>query len=283
MFGYIVAHKPELKFREFDRYHAYYCGVCRDLKENFGIPGQMTLSYDLTFLAILLTGLYEPEENIEKVRCVPHPFKEHDALCNSFTYYAAAMNVLLAYHKAQDDREDENSLTGRVASAILINNYRKIEQLYPELCVATESDLKALRALEKASSEDIEEVANLFGDVFGRVFRYKDDEWSKTLYDLGFYLGKFVFLLDAYDDIEKDIIKNNYNPLINKWNFDRDNFDDHCEDMLRLMISECTKRFETLPVINDAGIIRNILYAGVWSRFTEVKEKRKKESIDRSV
>ena len=77
MFGYISVNKPELKVRDFDVYHAYYCGVCRDLRADFGVTGQMTLSYDLTFLGILLTALYEPDETQETTRCLIHPLTKH--------------------------------------------------------------------------------------------------------------------------------------------------------------------------------------------------------------
>ena len=73
MFGYITINKPEIKFKEFDIYHAYYCGFCRILKKEYGLSGQATLTYDLTFLIMLLSGLYEPEEKIGQTHCIVHP------------------------------------------------------------------------------------------------------------------------------------------------------------------------------------------------------------------
>ena len=61
MFGYIAINKAEMKFKDYDMYHSYYCGLCKCLKECYGIRGQMTLSFDMTFLIVLLTGLYEPQ------------------------------------------------------------------------------------------------------------------------------------------------------------------------------------------------------------------------------
>lgn len=279
MFGYIVVNQPELRFREFDRYHAYYCGLCRDLKEHFGVAGQITLSYDLTFLAMLLSGLYEPGEKASSIRCVIHPMKRHDCLRTEMTAYAAAMNIILAYHKARDDMQDDKKLRGGVMSGILNNSYQKAVHLYPEKAALTAEKLKEIRSLELSGTNDPDAVSGCFGDIMGTLFACRDDEWHDTLYRLGFFLGKFVCLLDAYDDIEEDLKRNNYNPLKNIWNNDNNTFDDTCEAMLRMMIAESARAFETLPVLRDAEILRNILYGGVWVRFAAVKEKRKKTNV----
>ena len=110
MFGYIIINKAEMKFREFDVYHSYYCGLCRRLKEKYGFLGQITLSYDMTFLVMLLTGLYEPETQEKHYKCAAHPFEKHLARINMFTDYAADMNVLFSYYKCRDDWEDERKL-----------------------------------------------------------------------------------------------------------------------------------------------------------------------------
>ena len=107
MFGYIAINKAEMKFRDFDIYHAYYCGLCKDLKERYGRSGQITLSYDMTFLIILLSGLYEPPAEDSIRNCVAHPFQKHPARTNEITQYAADMNIVLSYYKCLDDWTDE--------------------------------------------------------------------------------------------------------------------------------------------------------------------------------
>ena len=108
MFGYIAITKAEMKFRDFDIYHAYYCGLCKDLKERYGRSGQITLSYDMTFLIILLSGLYEPPAEDSIRNCVAHPFQKHAARTNEITQYAADMNIVLSYYKCLDDWTDEH-------------------------------------------------------------------------------------------------------------------------------------------------------------------------------
>ena len=97
MFGYISVNKQELKFREFNRYRSYYCGLCSELKQRYGKAAQFALSYDMTFLIMLLSALYEEESLEGNVRCLAHPFERHPVRINRFTEYAADMNLLLSY------------------------------------------------------------------------------------------------------------------------------------------------------------------------------------------
>ena len=89
MFGYITVNQQELKIKDYNRYRSYYCGLCQALRERYGKTGQITLTYDMTFLVILLTGLYEPECRIDQRRCMVHPGRKHDMLVNEFSAYAA--------------------------------------------------------------------------------------------------------------------------------------------------------------------------------------------------
>ena len=117
MFGYIIVNKQEMKFREFDCYQSYYCGLCQCLKKRYGRSGQLTLSYDMTFLIMLLSSLYEPETAFFHCKCIAHPFEAHPARQNVFTEYAADMNLLLSYYKCVDDWEDERKLSRRADAA----------------------------------------------------------------------------------------------------------------------------------------------------------------------
>ena len=267
MFGYIGINKPELKIREFERYHAYYCGVCRDLKNAYGLTGQVTLSYDLTFLAVLLTALYEPDETIGKTRCLLHPAVPHDIIRNEYTAYAASMNVLLAYHKALDDRRDEHRLRGLAVSSVLRGAYRKAAAQYPKQARAVIRYLKQIHRYEAENNMDEDLCAGCFGRIMAALLVYRDDVWKPYLWKLGFYLGKFVYLMDAFCDVEQDIKTGSYNPLRDEYEDRNTDFNGHCEQLLRMMIAESARAFEALPVLRDAELLRNILYAGVWNKW----------------
>lgn len=278
MFGYVVAHKAELKMREYYKYKAYYCGLCKVLKEKYGLLGQLTLTYDMTFLVILLTSLYETDTKQEEHRCVVHPAKKQKMLYNEITEYAADMNIILTYYKMLDDWKDENSKVGLVGIHALHKTHLELKEKYPEKCLAIRKYLALLQKCEGRGEENPDIVARYFGKLMAELFVYKKDVWDKTLRKMGFYLGKFIYILDAYDDLDKDIEKGNYNPLISIY-MEKD-FDQKCEDMLNFILAECTSQFEKLPCVEDAEILRNILYAGVWDKFDK---KRKGKDNEQSI
>ena len=126
MFGYIAINKAEMKFKDYDVYHAYYCGLCKCLRDRYGIRGQLTLSYDMTFLIVLLSGLYEPTTKKETVNCIAHPFEKHLAYTNEYTEYAASVNLILAYYKYKDDWADERRRKSYIAARLLNQCMKKI-------------------------------------------------------------------------------------------------------------------------------------------------------------
>ena len=272
MFGYINAHKSELKMREFYRYKAFYCGLCRELQKKHGRIGQMTLTYDMTLFIILLSSLYEVDTIKEMHRCVVHPLKKQEQLKNSITEYAANMNIILAYHHFLDDWKDDHSLPGFGAAKLITRDYRRLARKYPRQCKAIEEGLKELSTYEKETHDDLDLVAGIFGKVMAEILVMEEDLWAQNLRNFGFYLGKFIYIMDAYDDLESDLEKKRYNPLQKRA---KDaSYEEDLQVILTLMMAECTKEFEKLPCLRDAEIIRNILYAGVWERYDELRRKK---------
>lgn len=277
MFGYIVVNKPEMKFREFAVYRSYYCGLCQTLKEKYGRTGQMTLSYDMTFLVMLLTGLYEPETETGEARCIAHPFEKHPTSRNEYSEYAADVNMILTYYKCMDDWLDEKKIGRYLFAAMLRKKHNRIAQKYPEKVLCVYDHLEKIHQCEKEKNSSIDEVAGHFGEIMAELFVYKDDEWADSLRKIGFYLGKYIYLLDAYDDIEKDLKKGNYNPFAGM--YESEHFEEDVKQILTMMMAECSREFETLPILWNVDILRNILYAGVWTRF-EIKHRKRMEQAE---
>lgn len=263
MFGYVVINKPELKFKEFDIYKGYYCGLCHTLKKRYGIRGQFTLTYDMTFLSMLLTALYEPEVFQEQHRCMAHPTKKHLMISSKYTDYVADMNVLLAHFKAIDDWKDDHNVLKLAFSKLLKWNNSDYKQKADNIAHL----LDELSRCEQKNEQSIDVVSGIFGKIMAVLFVPVNDCWSTTLERMGFFLGKYIYILDAYKDLEKDIKKNSYNPFKSICN--DEGFDDKIKQMLTMMIAECTKEFESLPILENANILRNILYAGVWTKYYE--------------
>ena len=125
MYGYVVVNKPELKIKEYDMYRSYYCGLCEELLSDYGINGQISISYDMTFLLVLLTGLYEPDTTYKEARCIAHPVHKHPVRRNKITTYVADMNVLMTYYKCMDDWNDEKKVLKRGYAGLLEKSLRR--------------------------------------------------------------------------------------------------------------------------------------------------------------
>lgn len=276
MFGYINVNGKELSEENKDIYQSYYCGLCHKLKEFCGAKGQVLLNYDMTFLVVLLTGLYEPQTDSKEFTCVLHPVKKRKAMVNEIETYAAAMNVLLAYYNLVDDWKDEKNYTKKTVAAMFRNAYERVDQLYPRQTKAVEDYIVKLGEYEEQKEKNIDLVAGLTGEMLGEIFAWKEDEWYDELKTLGFYMGKFIYLMDAYEDREKDEKKDSYNPLRYLETGDEKEYETLCRLMMTSMISECAKSFERLPVLLHADILRNILYSGVWSKYEYIQLKKKK-------
>ncbi|MDO4518674.1 MAG: DUF5685 family protein [Eubacteriales bacterium] len=272
MFGYIVLNKPEIKFKDFDLYSSFYCGLCHSLKQRHGLSGQITLSYDLTFIVILLSGLYEPAINSFKHRCIVHPIQKKKMRTSSVTDYAADMNILLSYYKCIDDWNDEKKYSKKAYSVLLKKSCKEVEQRYPQKAKAIKEYLNQLSEFEKSQTYNIDLVSGCFGNILAEIFAYGDKIWEPLLRKMGFFLGKFIYLLDAFDDIEEDLKNKSYNPFYELYK-DSD-FESKTRQILIMMMSECCSAFEMMPIIEYTDILRNILYSGVWVRFEEICKKR---------
>lgn len=275
MFGYINVNKSELSEENQKIYQAYYCGLCQRLREHCGKRGQILLSYDMTFLELLLTGLYEPEENERAFVCAIHPTKKQTALENEVSDYCAAVNLMLAYHNLMDDWKDEKKYSKVYMANMISKYYLKFAEQYPRQAKAIESYMENLAIYERQKESNIDLVAGLTGEMLGEVFAWKEDEWYQELKTLGFYMGKYIYLMDAYEDIDKDEKKDNYNPLRTLKKDNPKDFETLTRLMMTSMMSECAKSFERLPILLHADILRNILYSGVWTKYEYIQLKKR--------
>ena len=276
MFGYIYVNQKDLSEESKKQYQAYYCGLCQVLKKSSGVKGQILLNYDMTFLIILLTGLYELQNREKMFVCPLHPGKKKLAYINEASVYASDMNVLLSYYNLVDDWEDDHSLPKYMISQMLKKDYRRIARKYPRQAQAVETYVRHLDMLERKKEDNIDAISGLTGEMLGEIFAWKDDIWAEELHCLGFYMGKFIYLMDAYEDLDKDARKNEYNPFMKLAKQNHRDFETISKLILTSMMSECAKSFERLPILLHADIIRNILYSGVWSKYEYLQEKKKK-------
>ena len=274
MFGYVTINRQELKVKDLDTYQAHYCGLCSQLRKRYGLLGSAVLNYDMTFLSLLLSGLYEEKEHVQKNRCALHPTKRGQ--CQRVTRasaYAADMNFMLAYHDLMDDWIDERNITARLITAVYHRKYQKAAEKYPRQHRAIVNYVRQLHRCEKKKSADVEEAANLTGRALAELYVWKEDMWAPHLQQMGFALGKFIYLMDAYEDVEKDRKNGSYNPFLPL--YEQNRLEEKAQEYLKLIMGDCCRAFEMLPILQHADLLRNILYSGIWMKFAAVSKKRR--------
>ena len=265
MFGYVTINKPELKIRDFETYHSYYCGLCRDLHKRYGRSGQLTLSYDMTFLALLLSALYEPEEQHFKERCVIHPAHKHETVVTRYTEYAADMTVLLSFFNLQDNWLDDKDLKSRALAIALKKDVKKLSKQYPRQWKAIVKYMRDLKKAESENNPDLDAASGMTGDMLAEIFVCdENDVWAPVIRQMAFYLGKFIYLMDACDDMEKDEKSGSYNP----WLLQEKSYSDKDRrNILNMIMAESAMALEHLPIVEHLPILRNVIYSGVWAKY----------------
>lgn len=280
MFGYVVARKDTLSEEQQIRYRACYCGLCRTLKERHGNLSRLALNYDMTFLVLLLSSLYEPGEHSGAGRCVTHPAKPQPWWTCDFSAYAADLTVALTYHKLRDDWLDDGARLQKGLMNGLRGAYDRVKARLPRQCAVIETELDNLLALEKAGETVPDKPSACFGRLMAELFDCRQDRWGPALREMGFWLGQFIYLQDACLDLEKDAKKGRYNPLL-AMHGGKVRPQADFEPMLLMLAGQCYQAFDRLPLVQDSAILENILRDGIWTRYHESrsaqehKEKKK--------
>ena len=268
MFGYVNASLKELTQEQRQRYNAVYCGLCRSIRSRAGQAARLSLSYDMTFLALLLMSLYEPEETCGPNACKLHPIEKRPWVDSPIIGYCADMNIALAYYNCLDDWQDDRSLMAKQMADRLQPHLAPIEAAWPRQCSAIRECIAQLTSLEKENCDNPDAPAGCFGRLMAELLVYEEDLWCPTLREMGMALGRFIYLADAARDYKKDKRGKKYNPYLASGIEDPKHWEQH----LVLAMGRCTANFEKLPLVQDKPILDNILYSGVWIKFPKNKK-----------
>lgn len=286
MFGYVVPVKSELKIKDYEKFKAYYCGLCSSIKKNYGNLPRVIINYDMTFLAILLDALNKEKCKITAGRCIIHPLKKRLFIVNNAAIdYAAFFNVTLAYFKLTDDVKDDNSKISRFNSFFLKAYLKKIPDPLKKHSDNIKNKLNELYTLESKASESdisIDEISDPFADLTGFILgAYPNSaENFSLLYDLGYNLGKWIYIIDAYDDLEEDMKKEKFNAINCTLNSKKLSFPDFkvsIESRIDFLLVTCARNcFECLnklPLETNKDILYNILQFGLLEKMGKVFNK----------
>ncbi|WP_026883873.1 DUF5685 family protein [Clostridium akagii] len=285
MFGYVTPCKSELKMKDYEKFKAYYCGLCLSLKKNYGNIPRLLINYDMTFIAVLLDALSEKKCDYTIGRCIAHPLKKRIFIVNnSALNYASFLNLALAYYKLADDVKDEKSLKSIVFTHIIKNYVHKFPDRLKKHSDFIKGRLNALYKLEDNDvSMGIDELSHPFAELTAFIVsEYPENNLQKDLlYNLGYNLGKWIYIIDAFDDLEDDIASNKFNALVRTLNTDNLNFEDfkssikeRIDFILVTSARNCFESLNKLSLCTNNDILYNILQNGLLEKMENVFHKK---------
>lgn len=291
MFGYISPLINELKIKDYNYFKAYYCGLCHSIKNNFGNIPRLTLSYDLTFIGFLLDGLSDSPLEIKKIRCIKHPSK--DILIYKKTPaldYVSNLSIILFNLKLRDNINDENSLKSRMYLTLLTPSSKKIKNEYEGILLAIQKNINKLSNLEKTKDfSSLDEICHPFSHIMGtilKMFPYKFNDDSviirEHLYRLGYFIGKWIYLIDALDDLKLDLQKKQFNPFNSIYNKKNLKYKDLMNKIILDVefnvlntVSECSDYLEKINFKKHNDVLKNIIELGMTNKYYEILSKIK--------
>lgn len=267
MFGYVRPLKSELKVREYDAYQAVYCGLCHTMAQRYGFLSRFTLNYDFTFLAMVLAPLSDKPQTCSR-RCPAHPFKKR-SVChsNAGLEIAADESLILSYCKLRDDVEDKGFFRGlpaRVISFMLRRAYRRAAGFRPEFDRAVKECLKQLQQLERECSDSIDRTADTFARILQAAAPATGDEVrDRALGQLLYHVGRWIYLIDAWDDLTEDALSGNYNPVSARFKGRAEEYREDMRVTLRHSLNLAASAFHLVDFGCWNEIVGNILFLGL--------------------
>ena len=275
MFGYLVPLKGELKVREFEIYNAYYCAICRAVKRRYGELPRLILSYDAVLIAMLCAALSGGDEamSFSTFRCFNNPLKKRDeAAISKAIEYAADVMVLLGWYGLEDGKidKDQGDPLKRaftvVGEAALRRAGRRAAERLGEKARILSDCLEEQRALEKAKTDSLDRAADPTGRLMEELLDYRGTpDFSRKLREFGYHLGRYIYIIDAADDLEKDRRSGAFNPLLL-----RPETPESLKTALILDLARLGEIVGGLPLKYHKTIIGNIIYLGLRAKVDEV-------------
>ena len=266
MFGYVRPPLEILPQEEADRFRRAYCGLCHTLGERYGPAARMILNYDFTYLAILLS---DPEEAAPcRRRCVSSPVRLRAYQpATAALELAADESVILAYWQLRDGVEDHGLWKGlgyRVSAAALRGGYRKAAAARPGFDGRVREQLAALSRLEGECCPSMDQAADTFAAA-----GVEDPVRRRVLEQMLYHLGRWVYLIDAADDLQKDVKSGSYNPLVYRFHAEGGTLTAEDRAALAATLDSSVRAMAAAFELADFGpwraIIESVVYEGLYA------------------
>lgn len=248
VFGYVRVFKPQMKVCEFETYNAVYCTLCRELGRQYGVFSRLLLNYDYTFVTLLYMALHKQSPEYKKAACVFNPLKRCGKCTCSREGFSltCAMTAEMLYYKLTDNIADSGAISGlgwRAARLIAAPMRRKAKKRYPAIDELTARCIAEQQSAEKDPCASIDSAAEPSAKLISSLAELlsEDETDRRVLRDFGYYLGRWIYLIDAFDDIDKDIKENAFNPFAKKFGLEAKDVKENSERLneARLYANEC--------------------------------------------
>ena len=275
MFGYVKLFKPTITMGEYEQYKGIYCTLCKRLGHRYGVLSRFTLSYDMTFLALLQMALSEQDADFCPSRCSFNPTKRCLKAQNTAAIDRAAdIGTILAYYKLRDTLADEGlgkKIGAWCALPFAKAAHKKAKKNVPHIDEAVAAMMTAQARVEAEATDSIDRAAEPFALMLQTLAGgiAADDTQKRVLERFGYCLGRWVYLMDAVDDLQKDLDKGRYNPYILSRRLQKGDADgvkqarDYSLFTLNACLAECKAAYDLLEIRRFDGILRNILEEGM--------------------
>ena len=279
MFGYVRPLKGEMKVREYEQYKAVYCTLCKELEKHYGLLAKFALSFDITFYAVLALDISGAEIAEKKGHCVVNPAKKCSYICEGREEYhkAAALTVLMTYYKLIDNIEDEKAIKrfGAKLLKLIVNKAaKKAAEDFPFMDEALKKMTADQKATEESENPSIDACCAPTADALKTIFSElaRDDTERIVLEQFGYFLGRWIYAMDAADDLEDDLKDGSFNPFIHKLNLEgkteipkeeRESVDKYCNEVLNCNAAMINGAVNLLNLGKYENIITNVTELGL--------------------
>ncbi|MGN0571823.1 MAG: DUF5685 family protein [Candidatus Fimenecus sp.] len=286
MFGYVKVCKPELRVREYEEYKAVYCTLCKTLGKEYGLLSRVLLSYDATFYVLLRDCALQAEMPCyKKGRCRFNPLKKCGYCENPPESYreAAALTVLMSYQKVLDNIADGKGFkkfAARLCKPFLHGKYKKAKERYPFFAEQIEAAMQNQAALETENCISVDRAAEPSAKALEMLFSHgiENDDNRRVVARVAYCVGRWVYLIDAYDDMRADLKNGSYNPFLVKYGVTDEaalSSEDMQEKLLRSLYmteNEAAVSFDLLSGTVHRGVLENILRDGMQTTLSAVRK-----------
>ncbi|MGM9649889.1 MAG: DUF5685 family protein [Butyricicoccaceae bacterium] len=270
MFGFVRPFRDELKMREYDRFRSVYCGLCHEIARKYGFLYTLALSYDCAYLALVLMSCEADGGTVCRKRCIVHPLRRHTCVCGSEGLsHAAAVSVILTCHKLSDTIADEHGikrLGARLLRRLYRRGYRRAVQDAPDFDRTAGQCLSELAVLEREQAASLDRPA----DTFARLLRAAVPEQTgirrRVLEELFYHIGRWIYLIDACDDLKDDFASGSYNPIRLRFALSEPDIQTVRPQLEHTLLQSLAASYHAYLLLDperDGGIIENVLCQGL--------------------